>query len=268
MDEEVVIDVGDGEESCMEMVEICFGAVDCIEELRKAANKLNIPLTESDAAWEELLTDLKTISCQTKKEEMLKIYANMLAKRYEDGRHSEMSIKRILVLVGPAIIKQSLAPIGGEVKTPEPESISDDDISVIEYLSGRLLRWGLKAIPGEGNDWCRAQIAHGQFFAETIFNDQNRGGLIVPVKLFTSIIVRAEYHFRRHANSKIIDERSVLKDIDMSFFYPANEHSFLAILIKRFVRTRAHIHCKLLGRQKASCKTSNSLRSVLKSGMA
>ncbi|XP_077970299.1 uncharacterized protein LOC120327130 [Styela clava] len=221
------------------VVEIDYGSVDCKKQLQIALSDLNIQLNQESPLWEEVLADLMEISREESRIKMTAEYIKKLQKPYSNNSEiPHLDVKRIIKTAAPKIIKEAF-----QVTLTEPFmqiSVTEDDEKVIEYLAGGLLKWGMKRLGGEGASWCESHASVRDL--PDCFQERNRGGLISASETFVRFLISVEREFRSQVCKRIIDERRIIGNIDMDPFSPS-ESSILTILVRRFIRTRAHIHC-------------------------
>ena len=94
------------------------------------------------------------------------------------------------------------------------------------------------------------------------FVRMNRGNLISPSKSFLSMILEAESALRKFISPKSIDENMVIDELRSSGHVDLNNTAQM-MLIKRFVRARAHMHWKQLLDDHKKSKSSRRRASAI-----
>nr|XP_039256028.1 uncharacterized protein LOC120332779 isoform X2 [Styela clava] len=220
------------------VVEIDYGSVDCKKTLQTALNHLNITLNQESPLWADVIADMMEISREKSRSKVTAKYIEKLQKPHSNNFEiSHLDLKRIIKTAALKIIKEAFQVT--QVTEPFMQtSITKGDKKMIEDLAGGLLKWGIK---GLGAFWCQNQASGHDL--PNCFEERNRGGLISASETFVLFLISVEREFRAQVCKRVIDERRIIGNIDMDPFSPS-ESSILTILVRRFIRTRAPIHCK------------------------
>lgn len=244
---------------------IGVGHTQCQNILEDAVMKLGVSLRPK--LHEEILQDFLTISkCETKRSMMLQ-YSRVLQKPYSENCHNqESSAKRVIKHCGPVIINGQLR--WKECKATTFKGLTKDDEKVLQYLAGATLRWGLRTFTGKDNLWCQNQISDDGHLAEE-FELRNRGGrLIVPIERYFYMLKGVEYQFQKQLPCRMVDMRAILGSVDWNRYYPEEQHNIARLMVEKYIRGRAYIHCRAKSTSTAERKSlpsSRSLRTCLKS---
>ena len=129
--------------------------------------------------------DLKEINSVNQKEK-LKKYACILQKQYPfDFEIEEIHLRSMIKHVVPKMFLQSDKASSNETTL----AITQTDKDIVQYLSGAILKWGIKKLTKESN-WCRTQISKTTKLSDH-FRKMDRS-LIVPNDTFSSLILQCE----------------------------------------------------------------------------
>lgn len=203
--------------------------------------------------------------------QMLEKYSQIMQTQYHrnESDPEEVYIKKILVTVVPKIMNLRLGAqqkqAGGSTAT-----VTKDDKDVIKYISGAVLRWGLKKFTTVDDEkWLSTHISVNGCLAPR-FERANKGSLIVPSDEFLAVILETEKQVRMQitADEKFIDEKAIVNTVCSSNKARPCYHYILPKLLGRYVRLRLHIHCRRLSNDhrqfKLKKRRATSLRASLK----
>lgn len=172
--------------------------------------------------------------------EGLKKYSSVLQKHYTFGSSSvtEVNIKRIIKDVVPKMFSLSLFQIESD-----KENVTGDDQNIVQYLSGAVLKWGIRALPEEGKNWCKRQVSKEKL--NSVYFQQRDRGLLAPTKDFFCLMMLCENEFRQHRMKRRIHVQSVVSHVDWPSIYGDHtKKETIEKLLSRYTRMRAHILCK------------------------
>ena len=242
--------------------------------LNEALEDLSLPHIYKTFFLHHVCADLKEINSVNQKEK-LKKYACILQKQYPfDFQIEEIHLRRMIKHVVPKMFLQSDETSSNETTL----AITQTDKDIVQYLSGAILKWGIKKVTKEESNWCRTQISKTTKLSDH-FRKVDRS-LIVPNDTFFNLILQCEENYRKLQTKRKISSQLVV-DTVFEHQIPIRNPNENAIkkLLGRYIRLRAHIsakHQQKLSLQKkqvnkAKEKTTSvqskknlSLRSVLK----
>ena len=242
--------------------------------LNEALEDLSLPHTYKTFFLHHVCADLKEINSVNQKEK-LKKYACILQKQYPfDFEIEEIHLRRMIKHVVPKMFLQCNETSSNETTL----AITQTDKDIVQYLSGAILKWGIKKLTKEESNWCRTQISKTTKLSDH-FRKMDRS-LIVPNDAFFSLILECEENYRKLQTKRKISSQLVV-DTVFEHQIPIRNPNESAVkkLLGRYIRMRAHIsakHQQKLSLQKkqvnkAKEKTTSvqskknlSLRSVLK----
>ena len=178
---------------------------------------------------------------------MLKKYSEILQSTYHRNPSDppEIIIKKILITVVPKVMLLRLKPKQPSQAESSPATLNSDEIAIVKYLSGALLRWGLKKFKGHDAKYISTLVAHVSATEADATGVEN---LITPSNGFLSLIVDTESHLRPilDVGTRSIDAEALIDAIALTNSSGLTFHPILRELIRRFIRLRLHIHCKRL----------------------
>ena len=179
----------------------------------------------------------------------LKMYATTLQKFYTSGTNlQEADIKRILKAVVTKILSK-IDVLDG--KFSQEVFLTDTDKSIVFYLAGAVLKWGITKFKGEERSYCQSHTSsESSDFPEVYhfrFLTTNRG-LIVPNLIFYDLILDCEKELRKQRCLRSVDVSTIVNALKQkhSFFaglHPENAAT-ASSLLQRYIRLRCHISCK------------------------
>lgn len=246
-------------------VEVLLGPkADEIEDILRAVVK-ELGIIMEDELYKKVLVDMNVISkCSTKHCMMLQ-YSKILQKNYCNGDLTqETKVKCVLKVAVPRLIERQFSWMNVESKVV---NLTSDDRKVVMYLAGATLRWGLSRFKGEDNIWCRNQVCPTASLPEE-FQSRNRGTLIMPVENYFHLLYRVECKFRRQLPCRLVNIQTIIRDTEIDRYYPQSEEKIVEMMIKKYVRGRAHMHCRTISVNKFNMRPiapkSASLRDTLK----
>ena len=77
--------------------------------------------------------------------------------------------------------------------------MTESDESIVKYLAGVVLKWGLKKFYNEEKSWCQNQIVVAK---EDVYQNKVDRGLITCTDTFTNMIMECENQFRKEKTKK------------------------------------------------------------------
>ena len=160
----------------------------------------------------------------------------------------EADIKRILKAVVTKILSK-IDVLDG--KFSQEVFLTDTDKSIVFYLAGAVLKWGITKFKGEERSYCQSHTSsESSDFPEVYhfrFLTTNRG-LIVPNLIFYDLILDCEKELRKQRCLRSVDVSTIVNALKQkhSFFaglHPENAAT-ASSLLQRYIRLRCHISCK------------------------
>ena len=177
----------------------------------------------------------------------LKMYATTLQKFYTSGTNlQEADIKRIL----KAAVTKILSKIDiSDGKISQEVFLTDTDKSIVFYLAGAVLKWGITKFKGEERSYCQSHISSESSDVPDHFRflTTNRG-LIVPNSIFYNLILDCEKELRKQRCLRSVDANTIVNALKQKHSFFAGLHlenaATASSLLQRYIRLRCHISCK------------------------
>lgn len=149
-----------------------------------------------------------------------------------------------------------------KVGTPHPKpdtTITEDDISIIEYVGGYILQKLKKKSLSESqlfmlNNLTDEYATVAEDSLIHTMNNNNFGTLTVPKKEIVKLLIYVESNFRQFYNSSNIHDK-IFSSIDFSYvqyLFPLSNVFIMDLLVKI-----CHFYLKIRCYQKAKCINSN-----------
>ena len=150
----------------------------------------------------------------------LKTYATTLQKFYTSGMNlQEADIKRIL----KAVVTKILSKIDvSDGKISQEVFLTDTDKSIVFYLAGAVLKWGITKFKGEERSYCQSHTSSESSDVPEVhhfrFLTTNRG-LIVPNSMFYDLILDCEKKLRKQRCLRSVDANTIVNALKQNIHF-------------------------------------------------
>ena len=197
--------------------------------MRKVFDNLNIANSETTYIFfmDKVFPDIDSF-VYLKGQVRLRKYAQFFQKFYTAFTDfQESDIKRIM----KAVVNKMLSEIDiqSQVDDHEPDlPLNEDEKSIINYLAGAVLKWGISKLKGNQRSWCQSLISSDDSSADHYrFRTASNTNLIVPDKAVRNLFLECEKELRKQRCLRSVNCVFIVNSLKctQSFFFGLDTQS-------------------------------------------